>query len=101
MRRVVLLAFAALAALAVAGLALGQLTTNGNAPASATFTATNAGRTDTRTCTGPDGAYETTHARYDGQATSATAGLSGPIQIRIKSVYTTTEKLGWVDGTLY
>jgi hypothetical protein len=101
MRRIVLLAFAALATLAVAGLALAQLTTNGTEAVSATFTATNVVRTDTRTCTGADGTYEITHARYDGQATSATAGLAGPLQIRVKSVYNTTEKLGFVDGTLY
>jgi hypothetical protein len=101
MRRIVLLALAALATLAVAGLALAQLTTTGTEAVSATFTATNVVRTDTRTCTGTDGAYEITHARYDGQATSATAGLAGPLQIRVKSVYNTTEKLGFVDGTIY
>jgi hypothetical protein len=101
MRRIVLLAVAALATLAVAGLALAQLTTTGTEAVSATFTATNVVRSDTRTCTGTDGTYEITHARYDGQATSATAGLAGSLQIRVKSVYNTTEKLGWVDGTLY
>ena len=101
MRRIVLLAFAALATLAVAGLALAQLTTNGTEAVAATFTATNVVRSDTRTCSGADGTYEITHARYDGQATSATAGLAGPVELRVKSVYNTTEKLGWVDGTLY
>jgi hypothetical protein len=100
MRRTISLAFGT-AALAVAVLAVAQLQGTGTQAVSATFTATSLVRSDTRTCTGSDGTYEITHARYNGTATSATAGLAGPIQIRVKSVYNTTERLGWVDGTLH
>ena len=98
MRRPIILATAAAAALVVSGIAIATLRSTGTEQVSATFSAPTVVRSNTHTCTGADGTYEFTHAVYSGIATSANDALAGPIEIRVVSVYNTTEKLGWVDG---
>lgn len=98
MRRITILAAAALAALVLTGLAVAQLHASGTEAVSATFTATKVLRSNTHTCTGSDGTYEITRAAYAGELDSTNAALDGPVEIRVASVYNTTEKLGVVEG---
>ena len=99
MRRTLVPVALALAALAATGVAVAKLTATGTAAVSATFSATQLVRSSTQTCTGADGTYEITHARYAGTASSSEAALAGNLVVTAKSVYNTTEKLGWIEGT--
>lgn len=67
---------------------------------STSFSATTVSDRKVQTCTGPDGAYEITNARYAGTATSSDPRLTGALEIRVKSVLNTTKGLGWVGGQL-
>jgi hypothetical protein len=67
---------------------------------SASFSATTVSDRKVQTCTGSDGTYEITHARYNGTATSTDPRLNGALEIRVKSVLNTTKGLGWVEGQL-
>jgi hypothetical protein len=51
-------------------------------------------------CSGPDGEYQLIDAVYTGSSTSSEASLNGTARIRIRSVYNTTEKIGWANGWL-
>lgn len=99
MRRALILIGAAVAALSTTGLAIATLKPSGSEAVSATFAAAKE-RAETRMCTGPDGTYEITHGRYAGEADSSNEALDGPIVLHVKSVYNTTEKIGWVEGWL-
>src|SRR3989442_807404 len=102
MRRLKLfLGFATLAVIAGTAAALGGGEQGGSIRAvSATFTATTVAHLETRTCTGVDGSYEIAKATYTGTATSAEPSLSGPIELKVRSVFNLTKKLGRVDGRL-
>lgn len=100
MRRVIGVAVAAVTALAVAGVAVANLKSADVTPASATFAAPTASHVQTRTFTCGGETIEITNGRYSGTATSTTGDLNGPIEIRLRSVYNTTTKLGWMDGTV-
>ena len=74
---------AALSVLALAGLAFAH----GGSPSSiqatsATFMATAVADSKTDTCTGTDGTYTRTRAKYTGTATSTDARLAGAIEVR-------------------
>lgn len=99
MKRIVF-SIATLAVLVTAGAAVAHLKAGDVTPVSATLTATTPSNVQTRTVTcGPD-TYEITTGRWTGTAASSTTDLSGPVELRLKSVYNVTKKLGWVDGSL-
>jgi hypothetical protein len=98
MRRTIIIGAIAATALTVVGVAAGTLRSNGVDTAAVSFTATTVENSKTRTCVGADGTYEISYARYTGAATSTNPDLAGPVAIRVKSVYNTTKKLGWVEG---
>lgn len=100
MRRVIGTAVAAATALALAGVAVAHLKAADVTPASATFTAPTAAHVNTRTFTCDGQTIEVTTGRYAGTATSTTGDLNGPVEIRLRSVYNTATKLGWMDGTV-
>lgn len=100
MKRTLGVAVAAVTALALAGAAVAHLKAGDVTAASATFTAPTASHVQTRTYTCDSETIEITTGRYSGTATSTTGDLNGPVEIRLRSVYNTTTKLGWIDGTL-
>ena len=90
---------AALSVLALAGIAFAH----GGSPSSiqatsATFMATTVSDSKTDTCTGTDGSYTRTRARYTGTAMSTDARLPGAVEVRATTVFNATTKLGVVDG---
>jgi hypothetical protein len=97
MRRILAISIVAVGALALAALALAQLRSIGTDSVAATFSAARE-RAETRTCSGPDGNYEITSGRYTGTAVGSDP-LNGPIVLHVKSVYNTTENLGWIEGS--
>lgn len=100
MRRIIIPILVALAA-TLAGVAVAhEGGSSGVKAVSATFTATTAARAETRACTGVDGAYEIVKATYAGTATSAESSLTGPVELKVTSVYNTTAKIGWLEGRL-
>ena len=100
MKRVILGAVA-LAALAVTSAAVAHHLRSGDVTqVSATLSAPTAANVETRTLTCDGQTIEITTGRYSGTATSSTADLAGPLELRLKSVYNVTKKLGWVDGRL-
>jgi hypothetical protein len=102
MRKTITIAAAAAVALALSGLAAahGKSRASGVKAASATFAATTVSHSVTRSCTDTDGTYEIANARYTGTVSSSEPVLAGPATLHVKSVYNTTTKLGWVEGTL-
>jgi hypothetical protein len=100
MKRVILGAVA-LAALAVTSAAVAHHLRSGDvSQVSATLSAPTAANVETRTLTCDGQTIEITTGRYSGTATSSAPDLSGPVELRVKSVYNVTKKLGWVDGRL-
>src|SRR4051794_18664528 len=90
---------AALSVLALAGMAFAH----GGGPSSvqatsATFVATTVADSKSDTCTGADGTYTRTRAKYTGVATSTDARLAGAMELRATTVYNATTKLGVVSG---
>jgi hypothetical protein len=65
----------------------------------ATFTAAST-TTDTKTCTGPDGQYSITRAKYEGTSTGDPR-LTGRITIRTHSVVNLTNGFGWTKGHVW
>ena len=99
MKRFVLIT-AALGALVATGAAVANLRAADVNPVSATLTATTPDNVQTRTYTCDGQTFEVTTGRWSGTATSTTADLNGAAALRLKSVYNTTKKLGWVEGKL-
>ena len=101
MRRFILLTAAA-AALGSTGVAVAHHRSSDVGQVGATLSATTVShlRTWTLTCEGGQ-TLEISNGRYSGTATSATADLSGAVDLRIHSVYNVTKKLGWVEGRLW
>lgn len=101
MRRIIIPILVALAA-ALAGVAVAHSgsSSSGVKAVSATFTAATAVKAETRACTGADGAYEIVKATYSGTATSTEASLTGPVELKVTSVYNTTTKIGRLEGRL-
>ncbi len=99
MKRVILGAVA-LTALAVTSAAVAHLKSGDASQVSATLSAPTAANVETRTLTCDGQTIEITTGRYSGTASSSTADLSGPVELRVKSVYNVTKKLGWIDGRI-
>lgn len=97
--RTLILALAACAALAAAGVAIADHNdATGVTPAAATFTAAPTADTKTQTCTDAKGdVWHITHGVYQGTATGD-AALTGAITIRTESVIDTTTGYGWTNG---
>ena len=89
---------AVVGALVFAGIAIAVPGSASTTAVSATFTATNVTNLKSRTCTGADGTYELRSATYSGNSSSGDSRLNGTIELRVKSVYNTTENLGWLDA---
>jgi hypothetical protein len=90
---------AALSVLALAGIAFAHGGSASSIQAtSATFMATTVADTKSDSCTGTDGTYTRTRAKYTGTATSTDARLSGAMELRATTVYNATTMLGVVDG---
>ena len=100
MKRITWLALVAVAALVASSVAVAHLKSGNVSAASATFSAPTTARLTTHTYTCDGQTIEITNARYTGTATSTTADLNGPVEIKLHSLYNTTTKLGWVDGWL-
>jgi hypothetical protein len=68
-------------------------------PVLATFAAATVKHLNMRSCSGTDGVYAVTNARYDGTASSPDPRLNGKLRIQVRSVVNTTTNLGFVRGT--
>src|SRR5688500_656294 len=99
MRRLTWIGIAALAALLATGIAVASHKAKGTDPVAATFTAAPT-QTDTKTCTGPDGQYNITRAKYEGTSTGDPR-LTGRITIRTHSVVNLTNGYGWTKGHVW
>lgn len=97
----IILAAAAVAALVTTSAAVAHLRTSEVRSASATFSATTPSNVETRTLTCNGDTVEVTTGRWSGTAASATTELNGPIELRVKSVYNVTKKLGWANGKVW
>jgi hypothetical protein len=98
-KRTLWASLAGLVALVVAGIAVASHHGAQTGAATATFSATEVKRVKSRTCEGADGTYKITHAVVHGEVVSASDPvLAGKLRLRLKSVYNTTEGLGWVVG---
>lgn len=95
-----LVVLAALAALVASSVAVAHLKSGNLSAVSATLSAPTTAHLTTRTLTCAGQTIEVSHGRYTGTSTSTTPDLAGPVDLRVHSVYNTTTKLGWVDGTL-
>jgi hypothetical protein len=100
MKRITWLGLVAIAALVASSVAVAHLKSGNVSAASATFSAPTTSHLTTRTYTCDGQTIEVSNARYTGTATSTTADLNGPVEIKLHSLYNTTTKLGWVDGWL-
>ena len=102
MRKSLIVAIAAAVALVTSAVALAVVyTASGVGAATATFS-TDKVALRTASCTGTDGkAFTITRGRYTGVATFvAPAGeLSGPLTIDAHTTYSTTDGLGYVEGS--
>ena len=95
-----ILGAAALVALVTTSLAVATLRSGDVTAVSATLSAPTASNVETRTLTCDGQTIEITTGRYSGTAASSTSDLNGALELRVKSVYNVTKKLGWVDGRL-
>ena len=95
-----ILVVAGLAALGASSVAVAHLKSGNVSAVSATLSAPTTAHLTTRTLTCAGQTIEVSHGRYTGTSTSSTPDLAGPVELRIRSVYNTTTKLGWVDGSL-
>ena len=102
MRLVRIAAPAAVAALAVGGVALAAGGENSakTEAATATFTAAPAHQTKTRTCQGADGTYNETRGVYRGMSTGD-ARLTGDIVIRTRTLVNLDTGLGVTRGRVF
>lgn len=102
MKRTLVGATAAAAALVTAGIAVAHGVDGGKSvkSVSGTFTATTASHVTTRTCTTADGkTVVTSDGTYTGTA-AGDADLAGPITVRARSTINTTDNVGVVTGSL-
>lgn len=94
-------AISAAGALIFASIAIASHGHASTKPVTATFAATSVPDRKTETCTGADGSYEITHAKYTGTSTSADRRLNGTIELHVTSVYNTTKNLGRLDAKVH
>ncbi|HUQ23554.1 MAG TPA: hypothetical protein VM049_11135 [Gaiellaceae bacterium] len=98
--RKTIFAIAALVALAASSVAVAHLKSANVSPVNATLSAPTTAHLTTRTVTCDGQTVEISNGRYTGTSASTTADLAGTVELRVQSVYNTTTKLGWVDGSL-
>jgi hypothetical protein len=97
--RVAALAAVGAAALAAAGVAVADHSTQTTQKAAAQFSATTVSHSRATSCVASDGPYEDTTATYTGAAVSSDPRLNGGLEIRAHSVVNTSSGLGWLDGS--
>jgi hypothetical protein len=101
MRRSFIIALGTAVALATAAVAMAAFTAAGVSTTTATFAAAKVD-SKTRACTGADGkAFEITNGHYTGTAdfTNPATDLDGPLTIHARTTYSTTDSLGYVEGS--
>jgi hypothetical protein len=98
--RKTIFAAAALVALVASSVAVAHLKSGNVTAVSATLSAPTTAHLTSRTLTCDGQTIEISNGRYTGTSVSTTADLAGTVELRVQSVYNTTTKLGWVDGTL-
>ena len=104
MRKTILIMVAAAVALVASAVAYAAFTASGVSAATATFSTDKVSPLRTGSCTGADGkAFTVTSGHYTGVAAfltpAAAAELNGPLTIAAKTVYSTTDGLGYVTGS--
>jgi hypothetical protein len=103
MRKTVMIAITAAAALATAAVAMAAVfTASGVTATTATFSTDKVARLHARSCTGADSkAFTVTDGQYTGVAdfTNPALDLDGPLAIHAKTTYSTTDGLGYVEGS--
>jgi hypothetical protein len=98
--RKTIFAVTALVALVASSVAVAHLKSANVSAVSATLSAPTTVQANTRTVTCDGQTIEITSGRYTGTSVSTTPDLAGPVELRVQSVYNTTTKLGWVEGSL-
>ena len=103
MRKTLIVAIAAAVALVTAAVAMAAVyTASGVSATTATFSTDKVARLSTRSCTGADAkAFTLTNGHYTGVADFANPAtdLDGPLTIHAKTTYSTTDGLGYVEGS--
>jgi hypothetical protein len=103
MRKTLVLALGAAVALVTAAVALAVVyTASGVSTTTAAFSTDKVSVLKVRSCTGADGkAFALTNGHYTGTAdfTNPAADLDGPLTIKAHTTYSTTDGLGWVEGS--
>ena len=103
MRKPLILAVTGAVALVTAAIAVAAVyTASGVTATTASFSTDKVSPLRSASCTGTDGkAFTVTQGKYTGTATfTAPAGeLSGPLTINARTVYSTTDGLGYVEGS--
>ena len=106
MRKTILIMVAAAVALVAAAVAYAAYTASGVSAATATFSTDKVSPLRTGSCTGGDGkAFTVTSGHYTGVASFAApataAELNGRLTIDARTVYSTTDDLGYVTGSFH
>lgn len=103
MRKTVIIGLAAAVALVTAAVAMATVfTASGVSATTATFSTEKISDVKSRSCTGADGkAFTVTHGHYTGVADFANpvADFDGPLTIHARTTYSTTDGLGYVEGS--
>jgi hypothetical protein len=100
-RRGTLVAGVAAVALAATGAAFGWHGGFGSATlTSATFYANTVSNSQSQTCTAGNDSIQITDATYTGTASSSDTHLTGPVTLKVESVYDATTKAGTVTGSI-
>ena len=101
MRRSLIIALGGAVAVVAAADAIAALPTAvGVSEATATFSTDKASPVRSRECTGADGkAWKVTDGHYTGTSVSTNVILAGPLTIHARTTYSTTDALGYVDGS--
>jgi hypothetical protein len=103
MRKSLTIAIAAAVALVTAAIAMAAVfTASGVSAATASFSTDKASPVRSMSCTGADGkAFTVTRGHYSGTATFAApaAALGGALKIDARTTYSTTDGLGYVEGS--
>jgi hypothetical protein len=103
MRKALIIALGAAIALVTAAVAMAAVfTASGVTKTTAGFTADKVANVRARTCTGADNkAFTITSGRYTGTAdfTTPAVELDGPLTIDARTTYSTSDNLGYVEGS--
>ena len=102
MRKTILIALGAAVALVTAAAAFAAFTASGVSATTASFSTTKVEHLRTASCTGADSkAWTVTSGHYTGTADFANPAtdFDGPLVIDARTTYSTTDGLGWVEGS--